>query len=72
MALQIKPSCKEASALEGAPYALEKCKHCGTEFPESMRGEVQSPVRKFFRMRYCAVVCHHCNEITGWESPNDY
>lgn len=72
MALLIKPSCKEAEQLEGAPYALEECKHCGEGFPESMRGEIQSSIRKFFGMKYCAVVCHYCNQITGWEQPKDY
>jgi hypothetical protein len=61
----------EYEKLRGAPYALEQCKHCGAGFPEFMRGQVQSTLRRFFGMRYCAVICHECKQITGWEKPND-
>jgi len=59
----------ECDQLRNAPYALERCKHCATLFPDFMRGQVQSALRRFFGMRYCAVICHKCKQITGWEKP---
>jgi len=60
----------EYTQLKNEPYALEECKHCGAGFPEFMRGQVQSGWRKFFGMAYCAVICHECRDITGWEKPS--
>ena len=60
---------KEYTQLQGAPYALESCKHCGAGFPEFMRGMVQSAWRRLFAIPYCAVICHECKEIAGWEKP---
>ena len=60
---------KEYTILKGYPYASEKCPKCGEPFPEFMRGMVQSAWRKFFRLPYCAVICHRCKEIIGWEKP---
>ena len=59
----------EYAQLKGAPYSLEECKCCGEPFPEFMRGQVQSSWRRFFGLDYCAVICHKCKEITGWEKP---
>ena len=59
----------ECEQLAVMPYAREKCRHCGAGFPEFMRGQVQSALRKFLRLPYCAVICHECKEITGWEKP---
>lgn len=59
----------ECELLRNAPYTKEKCKHCGEPFPEFMRGQVQSAWRRFFRLPYCAVICHKCKRITGWEKP---
>ena len=59
----------ECELLRNAPYALEECKHCGEPFPEFLRGQVQSDWRKWLGLRYCAVICHACKRITGWEKP---
>ena len=59
----------EVSLLEGKPYALEKCKHCGGPFPEFLRGMVQSWWRRKLGLPYCAVICRQCKEVTGWEKP---
>ena len=59
----------EYTQLKHAPYAVEKCKHCGEPFPEFMRGQVQSEWRRVLGMKYCAVICHMCKRITGWEKP---
>lgn len=59
----------EVTQLRDAPYAREKCPKCGQAFPEFMRGEVQSTWRRFFGLRYCAVICHRCKNIIGWEAP---
>lgn len=59
----------ECDLLKPYPYAKEECQNCGQEFPEFMRGEVQSGWRKLFRLPYCAVICHRCKQIIGWERP---
>lgn len=59
----------EVEQLARMPYALERCKKCGGPFPEFMRGQVQSWWRRWLRLPYCAVICHHCKQITGWEKP---
>ena len=59
----------EAVVLLRYPYARERCKKCGAMFPEFMRGQVQSDWRKFFRLPYCAIICHECKNIIGWEKP---
>jgi hypothetical protein len=60
---------KEYDLLKSKPYAREICPKCGAEFPEFMRGLVQSRWRKILGMKYCAVICHKCKEIIGWEKP---
>ena len=60
---------KEFTILRSDPYAAEKCPKCGEPFPEFMRGMVQSGWRKWLGMKYCAVICHNCKEIIGWEKP---
>lgn len=59
----------EVEMLRGYPYAREKCRKCGTLFPEFMRGEVQSAIRRFLGMAYCAIICHQCKRVIGWEKP---
>ena len=59
----------EYARLSGEPHRFAKCKHCGEPYPEFMRGQVQSAWRRFFGMPYCAVICHHCKKLTGWEKP---
>ena len=60
---------KEYEQLRRYPYAREKCPKCGTMFPEFQRGLVQSAWRRWLRLPYCAVICHGCKEIIGWEKP---
>ena len=59
----------ECAQLRNAPYAREKCGECGAAFPEFVRGQVQSWWRKLRRLPYCAVICHECKEVIGWEKP---
>jgi predicted nucleic-acid-binding Zn-ribbon protein len=62
----------ESEILSKYPYVFEKCPKCGASFPEFMRGQVQRN-RRFlwilWNRPYCAVICHKCNEIIGWEEP---
>ena len=60
----------EYKLLKNEPYAMEKCPKCNQQFPEFMRGMVQSGWRKILRLPYCAVICHNCKEIIGWEKPD--
>ena len=59
----------ECEQLRHMPYALDRCKHCNAAIPEFMRGQVQSWWRRILGLPYCAVICHECKEITGWEKP---
>lgn len=59
----------EYTQLKSQPYALEECKHCAEPFPEFLRGMVQSTWRRWLGLAYCAVICHKCKLITGWEKP---
>lgn len=59
----------EYTLLKNKPYAVEVCPKCGTKAPEFLRGLVQSTLRRFFRRPYCAVICHGCKNIIGWEKP---
>jgi len=62
----------ECTQLRGAPYFYEACPRCGEPFPEFMRGQVQRGKRflwVLWRRPYCAVICHKCKRIVGWESP---
>lgn len=55
--------------LKNRPYAVEICRHCGEKAPEFLRGMVQSSWRKLLGLPYCAVICHACKNITGYEKP---
>ncbi len=59
----------ECEKLRDAPPAIELCKHCGQPFPNFMRGEVQSTLLRNLGLPYCAVICHRCKKVTGWERP---
>lgn len=65
----------ECTLLEKAPYRFERCPKCNEPFPEFMRGQVQR-ARRFlwilWKQPYCAVICHKCKRIIGWESPAEY
>ena len=62
----------EYDLLKPYPYAREICRKCGGPFPEFLRGIVQSRSRKLFGFPYCAIICHHCKEVIGWEEPNNF
>jgi len=62
----------EYMLLKEEPFFKELCPNCGARFPEFMRGMVQRPKRflgVLWRQDYCAVICHECKNIIGWESP---
>jgi hypothetical protein len=59
----------ECAILEKYPYAKESCPKCSKAFPEFMRGQVQSRLRKILGLKYCAIICDGCKEIIGWEKP---
>ncbi len=62
----------EPALLSQQSYALEQCPNCSEPFPEFMRGLVQRSKRFLgflWRRDYCAVICHKCKDIVGWESP---
>jgi hypothetical protein len=59
----------EYDLLRFKKYAKGKCPKCGQEFPEFLRGQVQSKWRKILRLKYCAIICHSCKKIIGWEKP---
>lgn len=62
----------ECKLLERQPYAFEECPECKEPFPDFMRGQIQRGKRWFFigpKRPYCAVICHGCKNIIGWEAP---
>jgi hypothetical protein len=66
---------EECVLLKDAPYNLEQCPLCSTEFPNFMRGMVQRRKRFLgflWKQDYCAIICHGCKNIVGWESPCRY
>ena len=55
-----------------SPPKYYKCPKCDTEFPSFMRGQVQRSKRflwVLWKRPYCAVICHGCKKIIGWEQP---
>lgn len=62
----------EYDLLKREPHAIEVCPRCGTPAPELLRGQVLRSKRflwVLWRRPYCAVICHGCRRIIGWESP---
>ena len=62
----------EYELLKNRPYAKEVCPKCGAGCPEFMRGQVQRSKRFLhilWKRPYCAVICHKCKKVIGWESP---
>lgn len=62
----------ECVQLKDEPFSFEKCPKCGAGWPEFMRGQVQRSKRFLgflWKRPYCAVICHKCKNIIGWESP---
>ena len=60
----------EYALLKDKPLAMGKCPKCEARDPNFMRGLVQRPKRFlwiFWKRPYCAVICHECKEIIGWE-----
>ncbi len=50
----------EYEKLRAAPYAKEECQKCGQPFPNFMRGQVQSDVRRFFA---AALLCSNLPQL---------
>ncbi len=64
----------ECELLRFQPYARISCSECGAEFPEFMRGQVQRSKRflwVFWKRDYCAIICHECKCVIGYESPQN-
>lgn len=62
----------EYMRLRNTQPKLLNCPKCGLGFTKGnafMRGLVQSGLRRFFRLPYCAIVCHRCKQVVGWEKP---
>lgn len=59
----------EYEMLRNVPPAMKECPVCLEPRPDFLRGQVQSSWRKFLRLPYCAVICHCCRNIIGWERP---
>jgi hypothetical protein len=70
----------EFTLLKDAPVPLSQCPKCGASpFSPFMRGQVQRSkwswdwlVSVFTRrpFAYCALICRHCKEVVGYESPD--
>jgi hypothetical protein len=64
----------EFTALYHKPEPFAHCPGCGSpRFESFLRGLVQRSRRRWwwpFQIRaHCAVICHECKEIVGWEAP---
>lgn len=62
----------ECVQLKDEPFPFEKCPKCGAGWPEFMRGQVQRSKRVLgflWKRPYCAIICHKCKNVIGWESP---
>jgi hypothetical protein len=60
--------------LKGKPWPLKNkiCKYCKNDnggLEPFLRGQIQSDLRRFLKLAYCAVICPHCETIIGWEKP---
>lgn len=54
------------------PLSDIKCPRCGVSSNGFMRGQVQRSKRFLgflWRRPYCAIICHVCKDIIGYESP---
>jgi hypothetical protein len=62
----------ECAQLDGKQVPKYRCPRCGTVSGGFMRGQVQRSKRFLWilwRQPYCAVICHTCKDIIGWEAP---
>ncbi len=66
----------ESLLLKDAPVPFDYCPACGERFVPFLRGMIQRRERSWFglgsRRAYCALICWHCKEIVGYESPHDF
>ena len=65
----------ECTLLKDKPEPFELCPKCKAPFKSWLRGVIQIPKRFFFifwKRDYCACTCSKCEEIVGWESPDNY
>jgi hypothetical protein len=64
----------EYRAFMNLPLSDIRCPRCGVSSNGFMRGQVQRSKRLAYvlwRRPYCAIICHVCKDIIGWESPED-
>jgi len=59
----------ECEKLRHTPISMSRCPKCFEPSPAFLRGQVQSTWRKILGLKYCAVICHRCRYIVGWEKP---
>ncbi len=64
----------EYSALARRPALEGTCSECGAPLEYFLRGLVQRGARPWWRFwgperPYCAIICHACKEIIGYEHP---
>ena len=59
----------EFTLLKDKEQELKICPKCKKNIEYFMRGEVQSSLRKFFKLKYCAIICRSCKQIVGYEKP---
>jgi hypothetical protein len=60
----------EYAQLKDKPMPFTACPKCHRTFHHALeRGVVQSALRKFFGMKYCALICRQCYITVGWEKP---
>ena len=62
----------ETVILDKQPFVFEVCPRCGAASPSFLRGQVQRSKRFLgflWKQNYCAVICHSCRQIIGWERP---
>lgn len=65
----------ECTQLDAERCKLKQCPKCGAGFNPFMRGQVQRSKRFLWVLwprDYCALICHACKEVVGWESPKGW
>lgn len=62
----------EYRLLKNKCYKIKICPICHESNPLILRGEIQRSKRFLWilwKRDYCAIICHNCKNIIGWESP---
>ena len=64
----------ETKLFMNIPLSDIKCPRCGVSSNGFMRGYVQRSRRFAYVLwsrPYCAIICHVCKDVIGWESPTE-